>query len=100
MSRGWSSRGFSSNKYDLFGPAVSQRLGRRLRRVTKDPELVASHSWRHTVRTALEHGGIDPSTADWFVGHERGGGQGLTRYSKGPSDEQLLKAARSITFPW
>jgi integrase len=91
--------GLSANKYDSFGPAVSKRLGRRLRKVTDDPELVAGHSWRHTVSTQLEHGGVDRSTADWFVGHKRPG-ESLGRYSKGPSDEQLLEAARSITFPW
>jgi len=89
----------TSNKYGTRSPAVSQRLGRRLDKVTKDRTLVAGHSWRHTVRTQLEHGGIDPWTADWFVGHKRFG-EGLGRYSKGPSDEQLLEAARAIKLPW
>lgn len=92
---GYIFEGLSVNKYDSFSPAVSKRLGRRLRRITKDKTLKAGHSWRHTVRTDLEHGGIDLWVCDWFVGHDRPG-EGLNRYSKGPSDKQLLEAARVV----
>lgn len=77
---------------------LSKRLASLLRKISKDTLLVAGHSWRHRVRTQLERGDIKPWVADWFVGHKRDG-EGLGRYSEGPSDAQLLTAAGVITLP-
>lgn len=77
---------------------LSKRLATVLRKISMDPSLVAGHSWRHRARTLLERGGIKPWVADWFVGHKRNG-EGLGRYSEGPSDEQLIEAAEAITLP-
>ncbi|PWC29434.1 hypothetical protein CR165_05630 [Pseudoroseomonas aestuarii] len=79
--------------------AVSQRLGRYLdKHLVSDETLVAGHSWRHRARTLLEHGGIDPWVADALMGHRRPG-EGLGRYSRGPSDQQLLHAASTLRLP-
>ncbi|MXP64801.1 hypothetical protein E0493_15720 [Roseomonas sp. M0104] len=79
--------------------AVSQRLGRYLdKHLASDSALVAGHSWRHRARTLLEHGDIPPWVADAMMGHQRPG-EGLGRYSKGPSDEQLTQAAQCLKLP-
>jgi integrase len=79
--------------------AISQRLGRYLdKHLNTDGRLVAGHGWRHRARTLLEHGGVSPWIADALMGHERPG-EGLSRYSQGPSDKQLLEAANKIHLP-
>ena len=86
---------------DLYGnraQSLSERLNSLLDKVNDDPRLVANHSWRHRARTLLERADISPSVADWFVGHARPG-EGLSRYSQGPSKEQLIEAARAIPLP-
>jgi len=92
---------FAHLKEDRYGnraQLVSQRLQRLLDQVNQDPTIVANHSWRHRARTLLERAGILPSVADWFVGHARQG-EGLSRYSQGPSQEQLIEAAKAIPLP-
>jgi len=80
--------------------AVSQRLGRYLdKHLASDGALVAGHSWRHRARTLLEHGDIPPWVADAMMGHQRPG-EGLGRYSKGPSDVQLTQAAQCLKLPF
>lgn len=86
------------NKYGLRSPSLTKRFNRTLRLFTEDQALAGSHSWRHRARTLLERGGISPWVSDWFMGHSRPG-EGLDRYSQGPSDEQLLEAAETISFP-
>lgn len=88
----------TETKYGDRSPAISKRLNRHLRNITKDPALVAGHSWRHRARTLMEHGDIAPWVCDWFLGHARPG-IGLTVYSKGPNDEQLIEAAKAIALP-
>jgi integrase len=78
---------------------LSKRLGRRLRSFGfTDKSLVASHSWRHRAATLLEQAGIVRDTCDYLLGHARPG-EGRGRYSKGPSDEQLVAAARAVSLP-
>ncbi|MFC7553468.1 tyrosine-type recombinase/integrase [Pseudoroseomonas wenyumeiae] len=89
----------SAGRITKRSSAISQRLGRYLdKHVSSDESLVAGHSWRHRARTLLEHGGVEPWVADALMGHERAG-EGLSRYSKGPSAEQLLEAARNLRLP-
>jgi hypothetical protein len=74
-------------------------VGRRLRSLAfTDRALVADHSWRHRARTLLEHADIRPATADAFLRHRRPG-ERLGRYSEGPSNAQLVEAAKSIHLP-
>jgi integrase len=87
-----------ANKYGRAGQLVSNRLGRVVRSISDDPALVAAHSWRHRGRTLAERAGIIPSTADWFFGHARPG-EGLGRYSQGPSDDQLIAVAKAVPLP-
>lgn len=87
-----------SDQYGKKSPALSNRFGRTLRSFTKDPALACSHSWRHRARTLLERGNISPWVSDWLIGHARPG-EGFSRYSQGPSDEQLIEAAKVITLP-
>ncbi len=87
-----------SKVYNKRSHTLSQRLGRSLRLVVKDESVVASHSWRHRARTLLEQGDINPWVSDWIMGHSRPG-EGLNRYSKGPSDEQLLAAMKWVVLP-
>ncbi len=92
---------FPSLKTDNFGKRsrpVTKRLGRVLRGVIEDQQLVAAHGWRHRARTRLERAGVSPATCDWLIGHERVG-EGLKRYSEGPSDEQLIEAVTKIGIP-
>jgi hypothetical protein len=63
-----------------------------------DPTLVADHSWRHRARTLMEHAGVTPWVADAVLGHARPG-EGLSRYSAGPSEEQRIEAVKAITLP-
>ncbi|MTI17438.1 hypothetical protein E1162_09320 [Rhodobacteraceae bacterium RKSG542] len=79
-------------------PALSKRLNLKLRQICEDKEVVAAHSWRHRARTLAEHGGIEPWVADSYFGHKREG-EGLGRYSKRSSDEQLLACAQAIQLP-
>jgi integrase len=87
----------TETKYGDRSPAISKRLNRHLRNISKDPALVAGHSWRHRARSLMEHGGIVPWVCDWFIGHARPG-EGLSRYSK-PSDDQLVEAAKAVSLP-
>jgi len=92
---------FQSLKADKRGKRshqVSKRFGIALRRISEDGSLAASHSWRHRAVTLLERGGVAVATIDWLIGHERPG-EGLGRYSEGPSDEQLIEGARHIHVP-
>jgi integrase len=86
-----------ANEYGQVSQALSKRLGRALREITKDKALVGAHSWRHRARTYVEAASINPVTADYFFGHERPG-EGLKRYST-PSDAQLMEVARAIPLP-
>jgi|GEM_PF-6615392 len=85
-------------RYGKLSQALSKRLGRLLRQSVKDPSLVAAHSWRHRARTLAERAGIQPWVADAFFGHKRPG-EGLGRYSQGPSEAQLLDVATAIPLP-
>lgn len=87
------------DRFGDYGSALSKRVGRKLRSIgLTDPHLVADHSWRHRARTLMEYADVMPWVADAVVGHKRPG-EGLGRYSKGPSDEQLVLAARAIALP-
>jgi hypothetical protein len=88
-----------ADRYGKRSQALSKRLGRLLRQTVKDDSLVAAHGWRHRARTLAERGGIEPWVADWFFGHARPG-EGLARYSQGPSKEDLLRVAGAIPLPW
>jgi len=78
---------------------LSKRLGRRLRSFGfRDKGLVAGHSWRHRGATLLEQAGVTRDTQDALLGHQRPG-QGRGRYSKGPSDQQLVEAVRALRLP-
>lgn len=77
--------------------ALSKRLGRILKKVSKDPQLVPAHSWRHRARSELERAGIRPAVADTFIGHERPG-MGLGNYYK-PEDWELIPAAEALPIP-
>ncbi|GAA0785366.1 hypothetical protein E1180_18320 [Roseibium denhamense] len=92
---------FQSLKTDERGKRthqISKRFGIALRRISDDERIVASHSWRYRARTLLERGGVYVATSDWLIGHERPG-EGLGRYSEGPSDDQLIDGARHIFVP-
>ena len=87
------------DRFGDYGPGVSRRVGRRLRAIgLTDPALVADHSWRHRARTLMEHADVSPWVADAVLGHARPG-EGLGRYSKGPSDKQLIGAVKAVTLP-
>lgn len=74
-----------------YGAALSKRVGRRLRAIgLTDPALVADHSWRHRARTLMEHADVTPWVADAVLGHARPG-EGLSRYSEGPSEAQRVR---------
>ncbi len=88
----------TAGRYGNRAQALSKRLNRILDQVNNDPQVVANHSWRHRARTLLDHAGITPWAADGFIGHARPG-EGLGRYSRGPSKEQLIEAARAIPLP-
>lgn len=85
-----------------FSKLVSNRFGRRLEELKLPEEqakgLVGAHGWRHRAATLLEQGDIQPHIMAWFNGHKRQG-ESLGRYSKGPSDAQLIEAAKTITIP-
>lgn len=88
-----------ADRFGDYGPGVSRRVGHRLRAIGLiDPALVADHSWRHRARTLMEHAGIVPWVADAVLGHARPG-EGLSRYSAGPSEEQRIEAVKAITLP-
>jgi integrase len=88
-----------ADRFGDFGSALSKRVGRKLRGIgLTDPALVADHSWRHRARTLMEHADVDPWVADAVLGHARPG-EGLGRYSKGPSDKQLVEAVKAIALP-
>lgn len=78
--------------------AVSHRLNRLLDKIDPAAEVVSGHSWRNRVITQLEHGGIPPWEADFFVGHARPG-TGRKVYSAGISDKQLVTAASHLFLP-
>jgi hypothetical protein len=46
----------------------------------------------------MEHAGVTPWVADAVLGHARPG-EGLSRYSAGPSEEQRIEAVKAITLP-
>jgi integrase len=88
-----------ADRFGDFGSALSKRVGRKLRSIgLTDPALVADHSWRHRARTLMEHAGVTPWVADAVLGHARPG-EGLSRYSAGPSEEQRIEAVKAITLP-
>src|SRR5262249_50888614 len=88
-----------ADRFGDFGSALSKRVGRKLRGIgLTDPSLVADHSWRHRARTLMEHADVSPWVADALLGHARPG-EGLGRYSKGPSDTQLGAAVGGIVMP-
>lgn len=87
------------DRFGDLGSALGKRVGRKLRAIgLTDPALVAEHSWRHRARTLMEHADIMPWIADAVLGHARPG-EGLGRYSAGPSDGQRIEAVKSITLP-
>jgi integrase len=86
------------DRYRKRSKPVSQRLGRLLRKAVQDERVVAAHGWRHRGRDLAEKNGIEPWVADWFFGHARPG-EGLARYSKGPSEADLLRVARAMPLP-
>lgn len=86
------------DKRGYCSPRISQRLGRVLRTITKDPQIVAAHCWRHRAATLMERAGIQPWTIEAALGHGRQG-ESAGRYSKGPSDSQLVEAVRAIVLP-
>lgn len=77
---------------------ATKRLGRLVRMVITDENVVAAHSWRHRAETLQERADIAPGTSDWFMGHTRPG-EGRGRYSAGPDETQLIAAARATTLP-
>src|SRR5215510_8246185 len=88
-----------ADRFGDYGSALGKRVGRKLRAIgLDDPRLVAEHSWRHRARTLMEHANIMPWVADAVLGHARPG-EGLGRYSAGPSDEQRIEAVRAISLP-
>jgi integrase len=89
---------YPSDRYHKRSKPVSQRLGRLLRKSVKDERVVAAHGWRHRGRDLAEKNGIEPWVADWFFGHARPG-EGLGRYSRGPSMADLLRVAKAIPLP-
>ena len=46
----------------------------------------------------MEHANVAPWVADAVLGHARPG-EGLGRYSEGPSDKQRIEAVKAITLP-
>jgi integrase len=90
------------NSMEQLSRGPCKRFGRHLARLGLSSEdkqgLGAAHSWRHRAATLLEQGDIPPHLISWFLGHERLG-ESLGRYSKGPSDAQLIEAAKAITIP-
>ena len=94
----WLFPALKARSYNKRSHTLSQRLGRTLRLVVKDKSVVASHSWRHRARTLLEQGDVNPWISDWLMGHSRPG-EGLNRYSKGPSNQQLIDAIKHVVLP-
>ncbi len=94
----WLFAHLATDRYGSRAQIQSQRLNRVLDKVNANPDVVANHSWRHRARTLLERADISPWVADWFVGHARQG-EGLSRYSQGPSQAQLIEAAKAIPLP-
>jgi integrase len=89
----------TADRWGDYGASVSLRMGRKLRSSgLTDPALVADHSWRHRARTLMEHADVQPWVADALLGHARPG-EGLGRYSAGPSDAQLVEAVKAIALP-
>ena len=87
------------DRFGDLGSALGKRVGRKLRAIgLNDPALVAEHSWRHRARTLMEHADVMPWVADAVLGHARPG-EGLSRYSAGPSEEQRIEAVKAITLP-
>jgi hypothetical protein len=81
------------------GKALRRDMVRRLRALgMKDTSLTANHSWRHRARTLMERADVPPWVADFVIGHARPG-QGLGRYSQGPSDAQLIAAVKAVPLP-
>jgi integrase len=89
----------STDKLGARGKALRRDMVRRLRALgMKDSSLTANHSWRHRARTLMEQADVSPSVADFVIGHARPG-QGLGRYSQGPSDAQLVAAVKAVPLP-
>jgi integrase len=89
-----------TDKLGARGKALRRDMVRRLRALgMKDPSLTANHSWRHRARTLMEQADVSPSVADFVIGHARPG-QGLGRYSQGPSDAQMIAAVRTVPLPY
>jgi integrase len=78
--------------------ALSKRLGRVCDRVNKDPSLVANHSWRNRAATRMERGGVPVHIMETVSGRKREG-EGLGRYSQGPSEDQMVAAVKAIGLP-
>jgi integrase len=88
-----------ADKLGAKGNALRQSMVRKLRALgMKDTSLVANHSWRHRARTLMEQADVAPWVADFVIGHARPG-QGLGRYSQGPSDAQLIAAVKAVPLP-
>jgi integrase len=88
-----------TDKLGARGKALRRDMVRRLRALgMKDTSLTANHSWRHRARTLMEQADVSPWVADFVIGHARPG-QGLGRYSQGPSDAQLIAAVRAVPLP-
>lgn len=47
----------------------------------------------------MEHADVSPWVADAVLGHTRPG-EGLGRYSAGPSEAQLVEAIRAVRLPF
>lgn len=78
--------------------ALGKRLARVCDRVTPDSSLVANHSWRHRAATRMEQGGVPVNVMETVSGRKREG-EGLGRYSQGPSEDQLIAAVKAIGLP-
>ncbi len=79
------------------GGYFSQYFG-TLRRSLEIPAHTVFHSFRHSVRTALNESRIPETTIDRLLGHESGGSVGARVYTHVPS-ESLRAAINSLEYP-